>query len=179
VVYRRARDDGNLDIARRRHGARRLLATQAWLRVLKRECPFCSRQPSPRSRILASFVLTHPTTWLTPPPLPSHSMPVGGDSPHGCDQTPSTPVTAARASSAPSAHPCPADLTMAKIEELDSTGFKLGRTQGLVGAQCRGCRRLEHAYKTHCLTVGREHVLCCKNDSELCRKLSLRRLSLR
>ena len=39
VLYRRAHDDAIPDIARRRHGARRLLATQAWLRVLERECP--------------------------------------------------------------------------------------------------------------------------------------------
>ena len=48
-----------------------------------------------------------------------------------------------------------------------------------VGAQCRGWRRLGHAYKTPCLPMGREHVLCCKNDSGLSGKLSLRRPSLR
>jgi len=31
----------------------------------------------------------------------------------------------------------------------------------------------------HTVSGGREHVLCCKNDSELSRKVSLRRLSLR
>jgi hypothetical protein len=135
------------------------------------------RIDSDRFRNVQSLSAVYSPYKNSPPSSPPSPVPL--NMPHGCDQIPSTPVTAARASSAPSAHPCPADLTMAKIEELDSTGFKLGRTQGLVGAQCRGCRRLEHAYKTHRLRVGREHVLCCKNDSELCRKLSLRRLSLR
>jgi len=69
-------------------------------------------------QVLACFG-AHPSHRLAdpphPPPPPSHSMPVGGDSPRGCDQTPSTAVTAARASSAPSAYPCPAELTMAGL----------------------------------------------------------------
>jgi hypothetical protein len=159
---------------------------------------------------LLDFWCSHPSHRLAdPPPQPSQSTLMGGDSPGGCDQTPSTPVTAARASSAPRAHPCPAELTMAKIEELDSTGSltrapkdaracgaSVGRVVASrrgthapkpeamlmspvnggprgVGTQRRVWRHREPADKTQCLQ-GFEHVLCCKNDRELLRKVSLR-----
>jgi len=207
VLYRRARDDASPDIARQRHGASRLLATQAWLRILERECPVCSRPPSPRSprKFLHRLVLTHPTAWLTHshlPPPPSHSTPVGDDSPLGCDQTPSTPVAAARASSAPSAHPCPAELTLAKIEEFPSSpspavGMAVSSPSrpegGGPGQRVREAPRAsakppaEGPATPRSITasersiegemVAVEHVLCCKNDSGLSRKVSLRRLS--